>query len=427
VSVDSAAATAVAKRGSGAPEKGTRPRNRKEMILVAAAELFYEHGYSRVSMSEIAQTVGIGPSALYRHYPSKQALLVAVIEQTNAAAGAVVKRAQGEPGAESLESWARLFAAMALDSRSFGVLWQRESRHLPEDDRQRLMESIRDYRRAVAQVVTRLHPGDEDWVAMAANAGLSVLLSVSYHHVLLPRPEFEQLMADMLLEVLATEPATAQAEGATPEGPPAAAHGATAGVVGPVVADAPGSWRELQGTRERLLGAAVELFALHGYAEVGMEDIADAIGIAGPSIYHHFPAKSDILMTALKRGAQALRESAQLPGADGAAALGAVVEAYVKVVAASPAYVAILITELDHLGEAERIEIRAEQRAFVARWVELVQELNPGMDGRQVRIRVHAAITVINDHVRSSRGPMTLRTYAELTRVVAAVLHLLRS
>lgn len=40
---------------------------------------------------------------------------------------------------------------------------------------------------------------------------------------------------------------------------------------------------------------AAEIFARDGYANVGMRDIADAVGIKGASLYHHFPSKEDIL------------------------------------------------------------------------------------------------------------------------------------
>ncbi|HQZ35820.1 MAG: TetR family transcriptional regulator [Ilumatobacteraceae bacterium] len=41
--------------------------------------------------------------------------------------------------------------------------------------------------------------------------------------------------------------------------------------------------------------AATELFAQHGYHAVGMRAIADAVGIRGSSLYHHFPSKTELL------------------------------------------------------------------------------------------------------------------------------------
>lgn len=46
---------------------------------------------------------------------------------------------------------------------------------------------------------------------------------------------------------------------------------------------------------ERILGVAAELFARDGYHNIGMRDIADALGIRGASLYHHYPSKEEIL------------------------------------------------------------------------------------------------------------------------------------
>jgi AcrR family transcriptional regulator len=47
--------------------------------------------------------------------------------------------------------------------------------------------------------------------------------------------------------------------------------------------------------REEIVAAAARIFARQGYAAVGMRDIAEAVGIRGASLYHHFPAKEEIL------------------------------------------------------------------------------------------------------------------------------------
>lgn len=47
--------------------------------------------------------------------------------------------------------------------------------------------------------------------------------------------------------------------------------------------------------REQIVTAAARIFAEQGYAAVGMREIADAVGIRGASLYHHFAAKEEIL------------------------------------------------------------------------------------------------------------------------------------
>jgi AcrR family transcriptional regulator len=47
--------------------------------------------------------------------------------------------------------------------------------------------------------------------------------------------------------------------------------------------------------REEIVRAAARTFARDGYAAVGMRDVAEAVGIRGASLYHHFGSKEEIL------------------------------------------------------------------------------------------------------------------------------------
>lgn len=51
-----------------------RPTKAKEKIERAAIELFAAHGVDGVSIGEVAACAGVSQGALYRHYPSKEAL-----------------------------------------------------------------------------------------------------------------------------------------------------------------------------------------------------------------------------------------------------------------------------------------------------------------------------------------------------------------
>lgn len=61
--------------------KGTPFFNTKEKILQTALKLFSKKGFSAVSVREIAGALGLTQSALYKHYPSKQAILDALFER----------------------------------------------------------------------------------------------------------------------------------------------------------------------------------------------------------------------------------------------------------------------------------------------------------------------------------------------------------
>lgn len=47
--------------------------------------------------------------------------------------------------------------------------------------------------------------------------------------------------------------------------------------------------------RDEIVTAAARFFAERGYAAVGMRDVAEAVGVRGASLYHHFASKEEIL------------------------------------------------------------------------------------------------------------------------------------
>jgi AcrR family transcriptional regulator len=59
----------------------TSPRDR---LFQTAARLFYQHGYRAVGVDTLAAESGIGKMTLYRHYPSKDDLIVAFLRQSDA-------------------------------------------------------------------------------------------------------------------------------------------------------------------------------------------------------------------------------------------------------------------------------------------------------------------------------------------------------
>jgi AcrR family transcriptional regulator len=58
------------------------PKNTREAILQATHEILCEQGYSGVSMSRIADRVGISKSVLYHHYDDKDTLLRELLDAT---------------------------------------------------------------------------------------------------------------------------------------------------------------------------------------------------------------------------------------------------------------------------------------------------------------------------------------------------------
>ena len=57
------------------------PEERKQEILDTAMRLFYEKGYEKTSITDIAKAIGVAQGLCYRYFPSKEALFDSAIEQ----------------------------------------------------------------------------------------------------------------------------------------------------------------------------------------------------------------------------------------------------------------------------------------------------------------------------------------------------------
>ncbi len=133
---------AAATAGSVTP----RGQRRRAAILDAAAERFLAHGFHGTSIDDVGSAAGISGPGVYRHVPSKDALLMAVLDRlwTDGFRPAVAAAAD-QPPREALRSLIDAHVALALDERAALVLLTRELRHLPEDYRDAAHRNVQRY------------------------------------------------------------------------------------------------------------------------------------------------------------------------------------------------------------------------------------------------------------------------------------------
>ena len=55
----------------------------KDKVFNVAARMFYQHGYRAIGVDTLAAESGIGKMTLYRHYPTKDDLIVAYLKDSN--------------------------------------------------------------------------------------------------------------------------------------------------------------------------------------------------------------------------------------------------------------------------------------------------------------------------------------------------------
>ncbi|MFC4947908.1 TetR/AcrR family transcriptional regulator [Pseudonocardia sp. GCM10023141] len=384
----------------GAPARGTRPRNRRALIVAAATDLFYRVGYAGVSMSDIAAAVNVAPSALYRHFASKSELFVAAARDTLAPTLDYLQHCADVPRPQLLLDLARLLVAR----REVGVLWQREARLLSAEIHQEVRADLRRVAALLADRIGRDRPqlpaADADLLAWSALAAMS---SVSFHQLQLPGARFESVLADVLDRILAADlPDPPAADG---EPPPGGLQPRT--------------------RRAHVLREAARLFAAHGYAAVTVDDIGEAVGIAGPSLYNHFASKQELLMATLDRCNEWLwleLETALAAAVDEADALHRLLDSYVRLTTRHGDVVDVLISDIRELAEPDQHRARQSQHDYVTEWVELLRAVRPDLDAVAARIQVQAALMVVNDGAQTPHLARRPGFPAAVQAVVAGLL-----
>ena len=85
-------------------------------------------------------------------------------------------------------------------------------------------------------------------------------------------------------------------------------------------------------TRERLLGAAIELFGSRGFDATSMKDIANEVGIKAPAVYNHYKSKEELLAEAVAEALGAFNDAiaaADSPGTSPLERLQSIITAHI--------------------------------------------------------------------------------------------------
>ncbi len=69
------------KKTPAAAEKPSLPAKVKERLYPAVLDLFSQHDFHQVNLREIYRRSGISPSTIYKYFPSKEALLFAILDE----------------------------------------------------------------------------------------------------------------------------------------------------------------------------------------------------------------------------------------------------------------------------------------------------------------------------------------------------------
>lgn len=368
-----------------------RPKDRRARILDAAAELFAARGFAAVSMQDIGERTGITGGAVYRHFSGKDALLQELVLDSLAA----FERAQTvrsestsrgvPPLRASLES-----AVDAIAERPGRVaVFLRERHRVTQGATPETRRREKAVDRFWADVIRSETPGlTAPEVAVRQQARLGVVGSLSRSPASVSSPRARQLVVNSL-EAALRVPSVQRTS-----------------------ADHPRSrWKAPESRRQQIVKVAVRLFEERGFHGAGLNEVGDAVGITGPSIYEYFESKVDILLYAydiagsfVVAGAMAAVRSAE--SADDA--LDRLVESYARVCESDVHLISVTRHEASSVPADEVPRLARRRQDLYEMWTSVLRQVRPEVSQADALLLVRSTFALVATAARTPARSLDL-------------------
>jgi AcrR family transcriptional regulator len=180
---------------------------RRDQILATAADLFAARGFHGVSVADLGAACGISGPALYKHFPSKDAMLAEMLVSISEELLRVGTErthdhgTQREP-ADAVVALVEWHIEFALEHRPLIVVQDRDWESLPADARERVRSLQREYVDLWADQLRRIHRDLRlDRARAMAHAAFGLINSTP-HSALLPDDQMRDLLRGMAVSSL---------------------------------------------------------------------------------------------------------------------------------------------------------------------------------------------------------------------------------
>ncbi len=182
--------------------------SRKEQILAAAADLVARRGYHSVAIADIGNAAGISGPGVYRHFNSKAAVLVAlldrVVDELLGSASRITAASADEQ--EILDQLMADQIQFTLTKRTLIQVYLQEIHSLPEQDQHRLRRKQRGYIDEWAKLLMISRPRiTNDEARSLVHAAVSAIQSVVHYNSHLEQERLRGLMLCAAEAVLRAE------------------------------------------------------------------------------------------------------------------------------------------------------------------------------------------------------------------------------
>lgn len=134
--------------------------------------------------------------------------------------------------------------------------------------------------------------------------------------------------------------------------------------------------REREAKREAVLRTAVALFNKRGLHGTSLDDVAKALNVTKPTIYHYFSGKDEILFECVRRGVDSIRQAGEAAAMSGGSAIDRL-KAYMReyaIVVTTDFGICVTRTADHELSAAARTRFRAGKREIDTAIRKVVEE-----------------------------------------------------
>ena len=185
--------------------QGSRPVNRRDLILDAAISLFHERGYHATGVDDIGEAVSVSGPAIYRHFSSKEDILITALHTAadRIQTATELAREAGGPPDSIAEKYIRAYARVAIDESALISVWQSEVRHLTSSRRAPVAKRIRAWRNEWASAVAEMRPDlSPDQAVFLVSAAHGLISSAAVTRLDDDPQRLEDAVTSMALAVL---------------------------------------------------------------------------------------------------------------------------------------------------------------------------------------------------------------------------------
>ncbi|MBS3177395.1 MULTISPECIES: TetR/AcrR family transcriptional regulator [unclassified Pseudoclavibacter] len=154
--------------------------------------------------------------------------------------------------------------------------------------------------------------------------------------------------------------------------------------------------------KQRIESAATQAFALRGYHQVSMSDVAASVGISAPALYRHFANKYDLfkhtafgIVDAVEGATDDVTETTVAAGAPAEERAAALIHATLDSLIKCRGTGEIIRWESRYLEPADRASVDQRLAKVYGRFSSVLKELRPGLSSEDRALQSRAAFAVL--------------------------------